>query len=146
MPYRGLVSSEWVGLGIIAYLVTSLVIKGRKTNIPVWSIMAFSAFVTVVTGLVSFDEIGLVIDIDVILFLIGMFSLVGLSESSGLLSALSAWYVSKFKSRYSLIYASSFLFGLLSAFAVNDTVALMGSLREAIHNLLEELRLRTCGR
>jgi hypothetical protein len=29
-----------------------------------------------------------------------------------------------FKSRYSLIYASSLLFGLLAAVAMNDTVAL----------------------
>jgi Na+/H+ antiporter NhaD/arsenite permease-like protein len=90
---EGLVDSEWVGLGIITYLIISLIVRSRKTYIPVWSIMAFSAFITVITGLVSFDEVGLVIDIDVILFLIGMFSLVGLSESSGLLSALSAWYI-----------------------------------------------------
>ncbi len=126
MRFGELVSAEWIGLGIITYLVISLIVRSRKTHIPVWSIMAFSAFITVITGLVNFDEVGLVIDIDVILFLIGMFSLVGLSESSGLLSALSTWYISKFKSKYSLIYASSLLFGLLSAFAVNDTVALMG--------------------
>jgi len=101
-------------------------VRSKKTHIPAWSIMAFSAFITVVTGLVNLDEIGSVIDLDVILFLIGMFSLVSLAESSGLLSALSIWYVSRFKTRYSLIYASSLLFGLLSAFAVNDTVALMG--------------------
>lgn len=88
--------------------------------------MAFSAFITVITGLVKFDEIGFIIDIDVILFLIGMFSLVGFCEYTGLLFAISSWYISKFKSRYSIIYASSFLFGILSAFAVNDTVALMG--------------------
>jgi Na+/H+ antiporter NhaD/arsenite permease-like protein len=92
----------------------------------VWSIVAFSAFVTVVTGLVSFDEIGLVVDLDVILFLIGMFSLVSLAESSGLLSALSMWFIGRFRSRYSVVYASSITFGALAAFAVNDTVALMG--------------------
>jgi Na+/H+ antiporter NhaD/arsenite permease-like protein len=92
----------------------------------VWSIVAFSAFVTVVTGLVSFDEIGLVVDLDVILFLIGMFSLVSLAESSGLLSALSTWFIGRFRSRYSVVYASSITFGALAAFAVNDTVALMG--------------------
>lgn len=126
MQYEDFMRSEWIGLGIVVYLVASLILRSKKTHIPVWSVMAFSAFITVITGLISFDEVGLVIDIDVILFLIGMFSLVGLSESSGLLSALSAWYVSKFRSKHSLIYASSLLFGLLSAFAVNDTVALMG--------------------
>lgn len=80
---------------MVIYLVTSLVLRSRRTYIPVWSIMAFSAFVTVVTGLVSFDEIGLVVDLDVILFLIGMFSLVSLAESSGLLSALTAWFIGR---------------------------------------------------
>ncbi|MEM2681935.1 MAG: hypothetical protein QXL11_04620, partial [Zestosphaera sp.] len=89
MLYEDVVRSEWVGLGIVVYLVTSLIVRSRKTHVPVWSLMAFSAFITVITGLVSFDEVGLVIDIDVILFLIGMFSLVSLSESSGLLSAIS---------------------------------------------------------
>jgi Na+/H+ antiporter NhaD/arsenite permease-like protein len=117
---------EILGLLIILYLMISLIIRSKRTYIPVWSIMAFSAFITVITGLVKFDEIGFVIDIDVILFLIGMFSLVGFCEYTGLLSAISSWYISKFKSRYSIIYASSFLFGILSAFAVNDTVALMG--------------------
>ncbi|MCC6015166.1 MAG: anion transporter [Desulfurococcaceae archaeon] len=111
---------------MVIYLVTSLVLRSRRTYIPVWSIMAFSAFVTVVTGLVSFDEIGLVVNLDVILFLIGMFSLVSLAESSGLLSALTAWFIGRFGSRYSVVYASSILFGVLAAFAVNDTVALMG--------------------
>jgi Na+/H+ antiporter NhaD/arsenite permease-like protein len=111
---------------LVIYLVTSLVLRSRRTYIPVWSIMAFSAFVSVVTGLVSFDEIGLVVNLDAILFLIGMFSLVSLAESSGLLPALTAWFIGRFGSRYSVVYASSILFGVLAAFAVNDTVALMG--------------------
>lgn len=118
--------SEIVGLGLIIYLIAMLIVRSKKTHIPAWSIMAFTSFITVVTGLVGFDELGSVIDLDVVLFLIGMFSLVSLAESSGLLSALSIWYISRFKTRYSLVYASSLLFGLLAAFAVNDTVALMG--------------------
>ncbi|MCL7385374.1 MAG: hypothetical protein LZ158_03305 [Thaumarchaeota archaeon] len=80
----------------------------------------------VLLGLVDFDEIGRVIDLDVILFLIGMFSLVGLANSSGLLELVSLWFISIFRRRITLIYGSSILFGVLSAFAVNDTVALMG--------------------
>ncbi|MEM2195656.1 MAG: SLC13 family permease [Sulfolobales archaeon] len=116
----------FVGLGIVLFLVAFLILRSKLAHLPIWTAVAFSSFVTIATGLVQFDEIGFVIDMDVVLFLIGMFSLVSLAESSGLLSALSACYISKFKSRYRLIYASSFLFGLLSAFAVNDTVALMG--------------------
>lgn len=83
---------------------------------------------TVSSGLVSFDEVDRVVNMDVILFLIGMFSLVGLADSSGLLKVISMRFISLFKSRLALIYASSLLFGLLSAFAVNDTVALVGPL------------------
>jgi len=66
--------------------------------------------------------------VDVILFLIGMFSLVGLADSSGLLNVISMRFISLFKSRFALIYASSPLFGILAAFAINDTVALVGPL------------------
>ncbi|MCX8191633.1 MAG: SLC13 family permease, partial [Nitrososphaerales archaeon] len=103
-----------------------LVARGSITRIPIWSIMSFTAFITVISNLVNFDDLGAVIDMDVILFLIGMFSMVGLAESSGLLNAIAAWFISIFRRRRALIYGSSLLFGLLAAIAVNDTIALMG--------------------
>ncbi|MEM2121016.1 MAG: SLC13 family permease [Archaeoglobaceae archaeon] len=118
----------WSGLIVLAFLVVGLVVRSKRPWIPVWCIMAFSSFMTVSFGLVSFDEVDKVVNMDVILFLIGMFSLVGLADSSGLLKLVSMRFVSLFKSKFALIYASSFLFGLLSAFAVNDTVALVGPL------------------
>ncbi len=118
----------WSGLIVLVFLVVGLVIRSKRPWIPVWCIMAFSSFMTVSFGLVSFDEINGTVNIDVILFLIGMFSLVGLADSSGLLKLVSMRFISLFKSRFALIYASSLLFGLLSAFAVNDTVALVGPL------------------
>lgn len=39
---------------------------------------------------------------------------------------VSVWFISRFKRSYSLVLASSVLFGLLAAFAMNDTIALMG--------------------
>lgn len=116
------------GLIVLIFLVVGLVLRSRKPWIPVWGIMAFSSFMVVSFGLVSFDEIDKVINMDVILFLIGMFSLVGLADSSGLLKVVSMRFVSFFKNKFALIYASSFLFGILSAIAVNDTVALVGPL------------------
>ncbi|MEM0340164.1 MAG: SLC13 family permease [Acidilobaceae archaeon] len=63
---------------------------------------------------------------EVILFLIGMFSIAGLAESSGLLDAISIWVVTKCGRTTTLIYVLSLLFGVFVAIAVNDTVALMG--------------------
>ncbi|MEM1666281.1 MAG: SLC13 family permease [Nitrososphaerota archaeon] len=117
----------YIGLGILAFLIVSLILRSKRGyRIPVWSIMALAAFVTVMSGLVGLEEMGYVIDIDVVLFLIGMFSLVGLAESSGLLEMVSVWFISRFKRSRDLVLASSILFGLLAAFAMNDTVALIG--------------------
>jgi Na+/H+ antiporter NhaD/arsenite permease-like protein len=116
----------WLGLVVLIYLATSLILRSRRPWIPIWCVMAFASFMVILFGLVSSDDISSVIDLDVILFLIGMFSLVGLANSSGLLKLISLWFISIFRRRVTLIYGSSLLFGVLSAFAVNDTVALMG--------------------
>jgi len=116
----------WLGLVVLIYLATSLILRSRRPWTPIWCVMAFASFMVILFGLVSFDDISSVIDLDVILFLIGMFSLVGLANSSGLLKLISLWFISIFRRRVTLIYGSSLLFGVLSAFAVNDTVALMG--------------------
>lgn len=116
----------WLGLIILVYLVLSLLLRSRRPWIPVWCVMAFSSFMTIVFGLVGFDEVGVVIDMDVILFLIGMFSLVGLAESSGLLNVIAAVFISMFKRTVALVCGASILFGLLAAFTVNDTIALIG--------------------
>ncbi|MEM2428956.1 MAG: SLC13 family permease [Nitrososphaerales archaeon] len=115
-----------IGFATLLLLIITLIIRGKVTRIPIWSIMSFTAFITVIFNLVNFDDLGIIIDMDVILFLIGMFSMVGLAESSGLLNAIATWFISKFKHKKALIYGSSLMFGLLAAVAVNDTIALMG--------------------
>jgi Na+/H+ antiporter NhaD/arsenite permease-like protein len=115
-----------IGATLIALIILPLVARTRLLRIPIWSFMAFASFISVLTGLVSWDELGVIIDLNVILFLIGMFSIVGLAESSGLLEYISYAFISRFRSRYGLILGSSILHGLLAAFTVNDTVALMG--------------------
>ncbi len=121
MDYR-----KFIGFGLTLFLIVALIVRSKRPQTPVWSVMAFTSFLTVASGLVGLDELESVIDLDVILFLIGMFSIVGLAESSGLLAMISSWFISLFRSRYSLIYALSILFGLLAAVTMNDTVAVMG--------------------
>jgi len=115
-----------VGGVIVGFLLASLVVRSRRPKTPVWSIMNFTAFITVVSGLVGLEELSSVINLDVILFLIGMFSISSLAERSGLLAYIAGKFISLFKTRRSLILASSLLFGLLAAISMNDTVALMG--------------------
>jgi len=120
------VFNEFIAYGLILFLFLSLVFRSRYSKIPIWALMAFATFITIVTGLVNVEELSTVIDFEVIFFLIGMFSIVALADTSGLLDALAVWFISKFKTRYSAIIGSAFLFGILAAFTVNDTVALMG--------------------
>jgi Na+/H+ antiporter NhaD/arsenite permease-like protein len=118
--------SQIIASFLLVYLILGLIVRSRRAKVPVWALMASSSFVAVVSGLVPNDEIASVIDWQVILFLIGMFSIVALADSSGLLNYIALKWVSNFKSRLTLVVASSILFGVLAAFTVNDTVALMG--------------------
>jgi Na+/H+ antiporter NhaD/arsenite permease-like protein len=111
---------------VLVYLVSALVVRTRWPWIPVWAIMALASFVVVVSGIVPIDQVGGVIDLNVVLFLIGMFSLVSLAESSGLLGYFTSIILYRVRDIGLLIYVAAFIFGFLSAIAVNDTIALMG--------------------
>lgn len=122
----GLGFEGFIASALIVFLTASLILRSRWPWIPVWSIMMFTSFIAVASGLIAFDEVGRHIDLNVIFFLIGMFSIVSLANSSGLLDFLAYVVVSKLKSRWSAIITSSLLFGLMAAFLVNDSVALLG--------------------
>lgn len=115
-----------IGLIITLYLITVLMLRSKKPQLPVWSIMAFTMFMVLTAGFVSVDEIAYVIDIEVLLFLIGMFSIVSILESSGVLDMIAAWFVVRFRSVYGVLLALSIIYGILSAFTVNDALTLMG--------------------
>jgi Na+/H+ antiporter NhaD/arsenite permease-like protein len=111
---------------ILVSLVAFLITRTRWPHIPIWAFMAFTSFLCVVTGLTPIDRLSESINIEVILFLVGMFSIVGVAESSGLLEALSLLLVSRFRSVRVAVVGLSLIFGFLAAIAVNDTVAVMG--------------------
>lgn len=117
---------QLASLLVIAWIIGGLIVRSRKPNIPVWTIMAAASTFAVLTRLEPFDELGSAIDLDVILFLIGMFSLVGLADESGLLDAVAVKLVSRANDVRTIFILTSLTLGILAAFAVNDTVALMG--------------------
>ncbi|MEM3833391.1 MAG: SLC13 family permease [Thermoprotei archaeon] len=115
-----------LGWLMLIMLISFLMLRSRNPKMPVWAFMSFLAFLSIIGRLVSIEELPTVIDLNVIFFLIGMFSIVSLAESSGLLSLLSYWFITKLKSTYSIMIVASIIFGLMAAFAVNDTIAVMG--------------------
>jgi hypothetical protein len=74
-----------VGLSVLMFLIAGMILRSKRPKVPLWSLMAFTAFVVVISGLVPLEAIAEVIDMDVVLFLIGIFSIVAVAESSGLL-------------------------------------------------------------
>ncbi|MCS7142440.1 MAG: SLC13 family permease [Aigarchaeota archaeon] len=114
------------GALVLAILLGGTVLRSRFPSVPLWSIMMLCTSVTLLLNLVGLDEAMSYVDLDVIMLLIGMFSLVGMAERSGLLEFIAYSMISRFRSLSSLVMGSSVLFGLMAAFFVNDTVALMG--------------------
>jgi len=117
---------QLIALAIVIGILAGLIARSKRPKIPVWTIMSLAAAITVLTGLEPLDNMGGAIDIEVILFLIGMFTLVGLAEESGLLDMVAYMLISRARSTRGAFILASLVMGLLAAFAVNDTIALMG--------------------
>lgn len=105
-----MIGNTWIAWGVVCYLIASSILRGRKPELPVWSTMSFAMFVVVVGGLVDRDEIDQLINIDVVLFLIGMFSIV-IMDHSGVIDYLATWFITKFKARYRVLYAIALIYG-----------------------------------
>ncbi|MCC5997961.1 MAG: hypothetical protein LM573_02680 [Thermofilum sp.] len=111
----------------LAVIIGGLLARSRFRRLPFWAVMAFASFIVVAGGLVPVDGLGQAVDIDVILFLIGMFSIVSLAESSGLLDAVAYWFLARVGRVRRLFIVLSIVFGLLAAVTVNDAVAVLGT-------------------
>jgi Na+/H+ antiporter NhaD/arsenite permease-like protein len=115
---------------IIILAVVFLLIAVRqigRIRLQIWQIMAFGAVAVLITGQISPLEALKSIDIDVILFLFGMFIIGQALEESGYLSYLSSRLFSKAKSLDILILMILFGMGIASAFLMNDTLAIIGT-------------------
>ncbi|MEZ0290500.1 MAG: SLC13 family permease [Sulfolobales archaeon] len=115
-----------VSVGVLVYLFIALIIRARNPKTPIWAYMSFASFVIVFTGLVSVDELGSSIDLEVILFLVGVFAIVAIAEESGLLDLLTWRIMNLSKSVYSSLMIFSLAMGLLASVSVNDTIAVIG--------------------
>ncbi len=118
--------NDFIAVLILVYLIGALLLRGRFKNLPVWAIMLFAAALTILTGLLPIDEYASAINFDVIFFLIGMFSLVAVADSSGVLEYIALKILSRAKDTWNSLLIISFTLGLLAAIAMNDTIALMG--------------------
>jgi hypothetical protein len=117
-----------VTLALSIFLVTYLVIGIQRLpklhlGRPAGALLGASAMV--VCGVVTFDEAKQAIDLDTILFLLGMMIVLGYLELSGFFEVLERRILQLAGSARSLLLLVIVSSGLLSALFMNDTICLM---------------------
>jgi Na+/H+ antiporter NhaD/arsenite permease-like protein len=115
---------------IVVLLVVFVLIAVRqigKFRLQIWQAMVIGALAVLATGQISPARALRAINVDVILFLFGMFVVGQALEESGYLSHLSSRLFGRAKTADSLLLATLFGGGLLSAFLMNDTLAVIGT-------------------
>ena len=117
-------------ISIITLLCVFVLIAVRQVGrfrFQIWQIMLFGAIVVLISGQISPANALKAIDPDVMLFLFGMFIIGQALEESGYLSHLAYRVFGKAHSLDILILLILFGSGLLSAFLMNDTLAIIGT-------------------
>lgn len=98
-------------------------IRGRQ--IPIWVSMVVGAFLMVATFSISPINAFKAIDFSVLGFLFGMLIITAGFEKSGLINYIVLWILARTKTIDGIILAVIMGSGFLSAFFVNDTIALL---------------------
>lgn len=118
-------SLNYVAIAIFAVVYLLIAFRNlRRFKLPIWTIMLTGAVAMISSGVIPLQTAYNSINLDVIFFLLGMFSIVAAMDISGLLEYFTARMVRLAKTPQNALALVLFGMGLLSAFLVNDTLAL----------------------
>ena len=98
-----------------------------RFNLKIWQIMLGGAVAVLVTGQIGLVDAAQAINIDVMLFLFGMFVVGEALVASGYLSVLAQRFFSRAKNPDQIVLAILFGMGIFSALLMNDTLAIIGT-------------------
>ena len=98
-------------------------IPGLRLNRPAASLLGAVAMVTI--GGLALEDAYAAIDLDVIVFLLGVLLLTGYLEVAGFFEWAAAGIVERMRSARGLLAALVVMSGILSAFFINDTICLV---------------------
>lgn len=117
-----------IAVGILAVVFLLIVMRRiGHVRLPIWAVMTAGAALALVTGSITPEAALAAVNIDVIIFLFGMFVLGVAMERSGLLHTASVAAFAKASSRHQMMFWFIFLMAGASAFLMNDTVAIIGT-------------------
>ena len=114
---------------VILCLVFLLTITRQIGNVrlDLWQIMGLGALAVLLSGQIPLQEAMESINVDVMLFLFGVFAIGQALEASGYLSQVSYNFFKSAKNMDAIILFVLFGMGLASAFLMNDTLAIIGT-------------------
>lgn len=115
---------------LVVLAVVFLLIAVRQignVRLEIWQIMTGGAAAVLLSGFISPIDALRSVDVDVMVFLFGMFVIGRALESSGYLSHLSYRYFKRATTRDGLLLLVLFGAGFASAFLMNDTLAIIGT-------------------
>ena len=120
-------TNGYIALGVLALVFFLIIGRSKLNNIPIWTSMLIGAGLLVGLQVISIEEAFKAINLNVIIFLFGMFSIVSALNRSGVLRYVATKMLSKAKNDVNSILLVFIIgLGILSAFLVNDTIALLG--------------------
>ena len=117
-------------VAVLILLAVFLLIAIRqigKLKLQIWLIMLIGALCSLFTGQITILNALKSINIEVMLFLFGMFVVGQALDESGVLGHISYSLFRKAKSANLLILSVLFVMGIASAFLMNDTIAIIGT-------------------
>jgi len=117
-----------MNFSIIILVIVFILIAIRRIGdirFELYQIMLFGAIASILTGSISPARALFAIDIDVILFLSGMFIIGSAMEESGLIEMLSARAINRTGNVDKLILFLLFISGISSALLLNDTIIIV---------------------
>jgi Na+/H+ antiporter NhaD/arsenite permease-like protein len=119
---------SYVALGIFAATYAALILRNvRGLRAPIWLILLTGAAAMVLSGSIGVAEAYQAVNLQVIVFLFGMFVLVTALDISGALESFANRILRNAKRPQDVLYLSFFGFAILSTVLMNDTIALMGT-------------------
>lgn len=116
---------EYAALAVFV-LVYVLIIGRRRFGVPIWVAMTAGAALMIGLQVTSVPDAFAAVNLQVIAFLFGMFSLVSALERAGVLQLVAAKMLARAKTPAQLLMVFVVGMGALAAFLVNDTIALLG--------------------
>jgi Na+/H+ antiporter NhaD/arsenite permease-like protein len=120
--------TSWIPVIVLVIVFAMIAIrKIGQVRVKIWQAMTLGAIAVLLLGQIPPQEALYSINIDVMLFLFGMFVVGETMQRSGYLNALSFRLFHRAKNVNNLILLILFPVGLLSAILMNDTLAIIGT-------------------